>query len=379
MSKIILVGSLAESLVNFRGDLLRHLVAGGHDVLALAPEGPAWVDERLKQWGVRRATLPLQRTGTGLRADLRLARTLYGIFRRERPDAVLGYTIKPVVYGSIAARWAGVPRVVAMVTGLGFTFMPARGWRQQLVQRVARLLYAQAMRSAHAVLFQNPDDEAEFRAAGLLPARLEVRRINGSGINTERFACAPLPEGPPSFLLIGRLIADKGVREYLQAARLLKARCPEAQCHLVGPYDSNPSALSPAEVEAAVAEGSIVFHGAVQDVRPLLQACQVYVLPSYREGTPRSVLEALAIGRPVITTDAPGCRETVVHGLNGELVPVAQVQPLVDAMHRHATMSRADLLSRAAQSRLLAEAKYEVRLVNASIAAALIPDASKSP
>jgi glycosyltransferase involved in cell wall biosynthesis len=371
MARILIVGSLAESLVNFRGDLLRHLVASGHDVLAAAPAGPAWVDERLAQWQVRRLVLPMDRTGTGLLADLKLLAVLRRLCRTERPDAVLGYTIKPVVYGSIAARLAGVPRVGAMITGLGFTFMPVQRARQRAVQAVARALYWLALKCADVALFQNPDDEADFRAAGLLPARLDVVRIAGSGINIERFARQPLPAGPMRFLMVSRLLADKGVREYLGAARLLKASHPDAECHLVGPYDSNPSAISKAEVEAAVADGSVVYHGPVQDVRPALATCHVYVLPSYREGTPRSVLEALATGRAVITTDAPGCRETVVPGSNGELVAVGDARALAGMMGRFAEMPTAELTHRGEASRQLAEAKYDVRLVNAAIARAL--------
>ena len=161
------------------------------------------------------------------------------------------------------------------------------------------------------------------------------------------------------------------MREYLGAARLLKASHPQAECHLVGPYDSNPSAISKDEVDAAVADGSVVYHGPVQDVRPALAACHVYVLPSYREGTPRSVLEALATGRAVITTDAPGCRETVVPGHNGELVPVGDTAALARMMGRFAEMPMAELTHRGEASRQLAEAKYDVRLVNAAIARAL--------
>lgn len=371
MAHVLIIGSLAESLVNFRGDLLRHLVAGGHRVSAAAPAGPSWVDDRLQQWGVRRLTIPLDRTGTGLLADLSLLAALRRLMRQHQPDAVLAYTIKPVVYGLIAARLAGVAHRVAMVTGLGFTFMPAQGWRQRLVQGVARGLYRIAMHCAHVVLFQNPDDEAEFRRAGLIPAGLGVVRIPGSGIHVDRFACQPVPQGPPRFLLIARLLADKGVREYLGAAKMLKARHPEAACHLVGPFDSNPSAIQPAEIEAAVAAGSIAYHGTVQDVRPLLAQCQIYVLPSYREGMPRSVLEALAIGRPVITTDAPGCRETVVPGLNGELVPVADAQALADSMVRLAAQPHAVLQRMGTASREMAVSKYNVTLVNSAIAKAL--------
>ena len=369
--KILVVGSLAESLINFRGDLIRQMVSDGHVVLAAAPPGPAWVDSALANWGVRRVVLPLSRTGTNIVSDLKLLWTIHRLCLAERPDAVLSYTIKPVVYASLAARWAGVPQVVAMITGLGFTFMAARTLRQRLVQRIARGLYWLAMRSAHVALFQNADDEAAFAALSLLPASLEVRRINGSGVNVERFAMQTLPTGPRRFLLIARLLADKGVREYFRAAALVKAQRPEVEFHLVGPLDTNPSSITREELVDVVAAGKVIYHGATDDVRPYLRDCHVYVLPSYREGMPRSVLEAMATGRPVITTDAPGCRETVAPGKNGELVAVANAEALATAMLRYADMDHVSLAAQATASRALAEAKYDVRRVNAEILSAL--------
>ena len=373
--KVLVVGSLAESLVNFRGDLLRALVAKGHVVVAAAPQGPDWVMTRLADWGIRFVSLPMSRTGTNLAADLRLLMSLRTLFLRERADVSLGYTIKPVIYGSIAAWSAGVPRIAAMITGLGFTFMPATGWKATLVQRVARLLYRAGLACVDTVFFQNGDDEAEFRRAGLLPRRLQVVRINGSGVNLDRYPCAPLPPAPMRFLLVGRLIVDKGVREYIQAAARLRALHPDAQCHLVGPLDENPSALSPTELQAAVNSGVIHYHGASKDVRGFLRDCHVFVLPSYREGTPRSVLEAMSMGRPILTTDAPGCRETVVPGVNGFLVPVRDVAALTKLMVELCETPLPLLQGMGRASRELAEAKYDVHRVNAVITLALLPDA----
>lgn len=377
--RVLVVGSLAESLVNFRGDLLQQMVADGHEVLTAAPVGPAWVGAALASWGVQHRTLPLSRTGTSVAADLRLLLALHALCRQERPDVVLSYTIKPVVYASLAARWAGVPRIAAMITGLGFTFMAARTSRQSLVQGVARTLYRLALRSAHVALFQNPDDEAEFMALGLLPAALDRRRIAGSGVNVERFAAQPLSAGPRRFLLVARLLRDKGVLEYFEAAALVKASRPTAEFHLVGPFDSNPSAVTRAELAAAVASGAVTYHGATDDVRPFLRDCHVYVLPSYREGMPRSVLEALATGRPVITTDAPGCRETVVAESNGHLVPVADATALAAAMERYVDLDLATLAAQGAASRRMAEAKYDVRHVNSDILQALHLSAPSRP
>ena len=373
MTRVLIIGSLAESLVNFRGDLIQDMLRNGCEVIAAAPAGPAWVDERLAAWGARRIVLPLNRTGTGILSDLHLLRTLYAVCRAERPDCVLAYTIKPVVYGALAARLAKVKRVAVLVTGLGFTFMPAHGFKNKAVQAVGRLLYRVGLRSAHIALFQNPDDEAEFRQSGLVPARLEVRRVAGSGVNLDRFPQQPLPTGPARFLLIARLLKDKGIREYLAAARHVRAQRPDAEFHLVGPFDTNPSAIDKAELDSSVADGTVHYHGATDDVRPHLRDCHVYVLPSYREGTPRSVLEALATGRPVITTDAPGCRETIRTSgpRNGAMVPVADIDSLAARMLEFFDLPRAALEDMAASARQFAETKYDVRRVNADVLDAL--------
>lgn len=368
---VLVIGSLAESLVNFRGDLLRALVSSGCTVTAAAPAGPAWVDDTLRQWGVRRAVLPLNRTGVSVAQDLVLLIALWGLLRRERPDAVLGYTIKPVVFGTLAAWLAGVPRKVAMITGLGFAFMTTASNGQRVVQAVARALYWLALRCADVVLFQNGDDEQALRTLGLIRAGSDVRRIAGSGVNLQRFARQPLSPGPRRFLLVARLLRDKGVREYFAAAAQIRATHPGAQCHLVGPLDSNPSAVTAQELQEAVDSGAVVYHGAVKDVRPFLRDCHVYVLPSYREGMPRSVLEALATGRPIITTDAPGCRETVESGVNGVLVPVGDAHALADAMGRYVGLDAASLEAQADSSRRLAERRFAVEQVNADILAAL--------
>ncbi len=374
--RVLVLGSLAESLVNFRGDLLRALKARGHQVIAAAPPGPAWVDEALARWGVRRAVLPLERTGTHPLRDLALLRALLRLFREERPHALLAYTAKPVIYGLIAASLAGVPRKVALITGLGFVFLPPRSKSQSVLQRMARVLYRLAIRRADVVLFQNSDDERSFRDRRLLRKGQVVGRVAGSGVNVERYEQKPLPSGPPRFLLIGRLLLDKGVGEYLEAAERLKAEWPELTFDLVGPAEADhPAALPVTRINSAVASGAVRWHGAVRDVRPRLAACHVYVLPSYREGMPRTVLEAMAVGRPIITTNAPGCRETVRPGINGALVPPADAEALYLEMKRFAGLSRAELQRMGAASRAIVEAEFDVRQVNTAIISALERDA----
>ena len=371
MSRILIIGNHPEQLLNFRGDLIRHLQSRGHDVVTACPPAPAEIDRRFAKWGVRRLDLALDRTGASLISDLRVLGELYRMFRREQPDVVLAYTIKPVIYGAFAARLAGVPVMAAMITGLGAAFLPPASFKERLVRGMARGLYRLAMRCTDLVFFQNPDDEDDFRRSGLIGTRQRVIRTPGSGVNLDRFARAELPPRPFRFLMIARLIGDKGVREYIAAAARVRRAHPEVEFHLVGPYDSNPSAIGPAEIEAAVAARHIVHHGGQVDVRPFLAACHAYVLPSYREGTPRSVLEALAVGRPVITTDAPGCRETVVEGEQGYLVSVAQVEPLAAAMQRLIEMAPADFERMADAARRLAETRFDVVRVNAQLSAEL--------
>jgi len=371
MSRIVLIGSLAESLVNFRGDLICHLLATGHEVVAMSPPGPAWVDTQLASWGARRVTIGLDRTGASILSDLRLMRELIRLFKSLQPDVTLAYTIKPVVYSAFAAKIAGVPRITAMITGLGFAFAPPTNFRQGLVRSFARVLYRAAMRCIDTVFFQNPDDEADFRRGGLIRCAQRVVRIRGSGVNLLRFAAQPLPPGPFRFLMIARLLVDKGVREYIAASARLRQSHPTARCHLVGPFDSNPSAVSRAEIDAAVVRGDLVFHGSTDDVRPYLADCHVYVLPSYREGMPRSVLEAMAVGRAVITTDAPGCRETVTEGDNGLLVPVRDIEALSDAMAKLVAAGPEEIQRMGESSRRRVAAEYDVAVVNDQISNAL--------
>lgn len=289
---------------------------------------------------------------------------LRAIFTDVKPDVVLPYTVKPVVWGVLAARASSVTRVVPMITGLGYAFTGGRKPKRLVAKVVSTILYRVALARADLVLFQNPDDMALFRKLRLLPKRVPSAIINGSGIDTLRFEMSPVPERL-AFLMISRLLGDKGVREFGAAARIVKARHPEAIIRLVGYMDQSPDSITQAELDAIVASG-VEFVGRLEDVRPAIAQASVYVLPSYREGTPRSTLEAMAMGRAVITTDAPGCRETVIEGVNGYLVPPRDAVALAAAMEKF--IAEPGLAARmGAQSRRIAEEKYDVRLVNAEI------------
>ena len=297
-------------------------------------------------------------------ADFVMAVSLFRLMRKIRPDVVLSYTIKPVIWGTLAAWIARVPKRYALITGLGYAFTGKATGKRLIIQRIARWLYKCALARATKVFFQNPDDAALFKNLGLVPGHVPIVVVNGSGVDTAHFAPVPLPKGPMSFLLIARLLGDKGIREYVQAASIIRRNHPTVRFDLVGGLDTNPDTIALAEVERWHALGDIIWHGPLDDVRPAIAAAHVYVLPSYREGTPRTVLEAMSMGRAVITTDAPGCRETVVEGINGFLVPVRDGVALANTMKRF--IDRQDLVvEMGLTSRRIAEDKYDVHKVNA--------------
>ena len=367
MKKILLIAGFADSLINFRWDLICALQAKGLEVHVAAPEisaSPTTL-EKLRNNGVFAHDVPMQRTGTNPIEDFKTLIALRQLMQQVRPDYVMAYTIKPVIYGMLAAASTGVPNRAALITGLGYAFQDSEGsTKQNLIRRVTRQLYARALSAADLTFFQNEDDQKLFTDLGIIRPGQNTVVVNGSGVNTEKFSPQPLPEGDEvHFLLIGRLLKDKGVREYVEAARRVKQQYPQAVFNLVGFLDSNPSSVTQQELDQWVNEGTVKFWGKLSDVRPAINACHVFVLPSYREGTPRTVLEAMATGRAIITTDAPGCRQTVENGYNGWLVPVQSAEKLAEAMERF--LSEPALIQQMGQASLeIARNKYDVNIIN---------------
>lgn len=364
--RVLVIASFPDSLLQFRGPLLKALMDQGCVVHVAAPGlvlgSP--LGQQIQSLRLQAHDITMQRTGTNPWSDFKSLLSMLTLIRHVQPDVVLGYTIKPVIYGTLAAWLSGVERRYALVTGLGYAFTGEVGGSRRMVKALVQSLYRLALRRAHKAFFQNPDDEALFRHLGLLPVGTPSVVVNGSGVDVASYAVAPLPQVAPHFLLIARLLGDKGVREYAQAAERIKSMHPQVQFSLVGWIDENPDAIRQSELDAWVQAGTLNYLGRLQDVRPAIAQCTVYVLPSYREGTPRTVLEAMAMGRPVITTDAPGCRETVVDGDNGFLVPVKSVDAIVQAMERF--IEDPTLAARMGQrSRQIAEEKYDVHKVNA--------------
>jgi glycosyltransferase involved in cell wall biosynthesis len=362
VAKILVIASLAESLTRFRGQLLRAFLKAGLTVVTCAPNSDEATIKELKDLGIAFHPYTLNRAGMNPLKDMQTVVSLRGLIKEIKPDYTLSYTVKPVIYGSYAARLAGVPNIYTMISGLGYAF-GGNTLKQRLVGVLVSQLYRTSLGVNKAVFFQNPDDMNLFIERGLVKKERAVL-INGSGVELDKFAVAPLPPAPPSFLLIARLIAEKGIREYVQAAEILRQKYPDVRFRLLGPLDPNPAAIQMDEIQSWVDKGIIDYRGETTDVRPFLAETSVYVLPSfYREGTPRSVLEAMSMGRPVITSDAPGCRETVINGENGFLVPVKDVPALVKAMETF--IQQPDLIpTMGKRSREIAEAKYDVHKVN---------------
>jgi len=319
--------------------------------------------------GARCVLSPLNRTGLNPMSERRARAHYDALFREIRPDAVFVSNPKPIFYAIPAARGAGVARRVAMVTGLGYAFTGS-SFKARVLRAVATRLYRGALSDATAVLFQNQDDRDELARRGALMRAPSPKIVAGSGVDLDRFAAAPMPGGPPVFLMVARLLGDKGVREFAEAARIVRAERPSWRFRLVGWIDANPAAIRREELDAWVRSGAIEYAGRVDDVRGEVADASVFVLPSYREGTPKSVLEALATARPVITTDAIGCRETVRDGVEGLLVPPRDAYALARACLRLGDDAalRAEMGLRA---RLRAVEKFDVRLVNAAIMEAL--------
>ncbi|AVU76086.1 MULTISPECIES: glycosyltransferase family 4 protein [Pseudomonas] len=364
--RFLLVASFPESIMVFRGELIKALLRRGFIVHIAAPNlslGSA-VRKDLEEAGLQVHEIPLRRVGMNPLSDVLTLWSLWRLMLRIKPDVFLGYTIKPVIYGLLAARLAWVPKRFALITGLGYSFQGnstkkgSRNFLRTLVQGLYRL----ALRGANKVFFQNSDDQRLFLNRKLIHSLAKTVVVNGSGVDLVRYKMQPLPSRM-SFLLIARLLGDKGVREYAEAARRVRGMYPYIKFYLVGWLDDNPDTIGKHELESWVSDGTLEFLGRLDDVRPAIVNSSVYVLPSYREGTPRTVLEAMAMGRPIITTDAPGCRETVSHGLNGLLVSVRSVDDLVQAMVK--LIENREVVERMAiASRAMAEEKYDVHKVN---------------
>ncbi len=363
---ISIIGNQAFSLQNFRGPLIAYLVARGHEVTALAPDYDETTRAEVRALGAIPVDYSLSRTGMNPFRDVADMLRMVMLLRQLKPDITLAYAFKPVIYGTLAAWLAKVPLRFATIEGLGYVFTPTLGaepLRRKILRAVVVLLSTLALSRADSVFFLNKDDIAEFSDRHIISTNKAIL-LGGIGVDLDEWTTAPSVTNPVTFLLSARLLREKGIAEYAKAAKLIKQKHPDTRFILLGSLDTNPGALSLREIEQWTAEKIIEWQGHVPDVRPWLAQTSVFVFPSYyREGVPRITQEAMAMARPVITTDAPGCRDTVIDGKNGFLVPVRNADALADAMERF--ILQPELIERMGQaSRSIAEERFDVHKVN---------------
>jgi glycosyltransferase involved in cell wall biosynthesis len=327
--KIIVIGALPSSLVNFRGELIKELSSSGHNVLAMANSASTSEVTSVERLSAKYIDYSVERNGLNPIKDVRTIFELIRTFKREKPDLILAYTIKPIIWGGLAARLSGMKKFYALVTGLGFAFQKGSILKNTLM-KIVKALYQISLKNAKGVIFQNNDNRQIFIENKLVDSN-RCSLVNGSGVDVSHFEKSML-SGENNFLLIARLLGDKGIHEYVKAAGIVKIKYPNAIFNLVGPEDPSPDGISLNEVTSWHENGVINYHGGTEDVRPYIEQSNIFVLPSYHEGMPRTVLEAMAMGRPILTTNVPGCKETVVNGENGWLVEKANVEQLADKM-----------------------------------------------
>ena len=337
--RIALVCNTAWAIYTYRRGLLRMLIQQGAEVSIIAPRDRTFAP--MEEMGCRCIDLPMASKGTNPRDDLKTLAALYREYRKARPHIVFHYTIKANIYGTIAAKLAGIPSI-AVTTGLGYVFIQQSG-----TANIAKKLYKFAFRFPREIWFLNKDDRQAFIDQKLLVHPERARLLHGEGVDLDDYAFQPLPRANPQtegffFVLIGRLLWDKGVAEYVEAARRIRAKYPYARFQLLGPAGvDNPSAITLDEVQAWQREGVIDYLGEASDVRAFIDNADCVVLPSYREGVPRTLMEASAMGRPIVATDVPGCREVVENGVTGFLCEAKNADSLTQQLERMLLLSHA--------------------------------------
>jgi len=326
--KILLFANTDWYLYNFRLALAQALRARGDEVVLVSPQGA--YAPRLQELGFRWVGFPLEQHGLNPLVEISTIMRLVRLYRREKPDLVHQFTVKCVLYGSLACRMLGIRAVVNSVTGLGYVFMESKGARRWL-RGIIILFYRLVLRRTR-VIFQNPDDKAIFLENRLVdPARVAL--IRGSGVDIQRFAPSPEPDGMPVVILPARLLWDKGVGEFVAAARRLRAEGLRARFALVGDSDNNnPASVHVPQLQAWEKEGVIEWWGWKENMEDVYAQASIICLPSYREGLSKTLIEAAACGRPMVASNVPGCRDVVRHGENGLLGPPRDVFPLAEAL-----------------------------------------------
>ncbi len=369
MPKILIFGGVPNSIINFRAELIDEWLKLGYKVTAVTAEADKYFATRFQEMRISFFPVPLKRGSLNLFADLKTMFAFNRIIKTEKPDLVFAYTVKPIVLSGLLLYFNKKLVLYALITGLGYAFAGQTA-RQRFAKGLLRVLYRLALKKSAVVFFQNRDDLDLFLNHGIVSEQQRLVKVNGSGVNTNHYYFSKIKHDDiPVFLLIARMIKSKGVKVFVDAARVIKKKYPRAKFVLLGQKSQEPDRIDPTELERWQAEGLVDYVGRQQDVRSYIENSSVFVLPSYyREGVPRSVLEAMSMGRPIITTDSTGCRDTVIDGVNGYLVPVKDSVALAKTMERF-ILNPALIEEMGLESRRIAEEKFDVRKVNRVILA----------
>ena len=365
--RILIVASLSQSLINFRGDFIKSLVKSNYEVYALAPGHPDKIKSQLNKIGAIPIEFSLNRTGLNPLKDLKSIRELKSIMLQNKIDLVFPYTVKPVIYSSIAANQCRIP-VISLITGLGFAFTGLTR-KARILQRLNETLYKLSIRKNKIVIFQNRDDYQLFLDRKILKKNNKVAFVSGSGVNLNQFKFRKnkIDSNKISFLLVSRLIKEKGIALFLNAAKVLKEKYPKSEYHVIGATDKSPSSIKEKELKNLHEQGIIVYYGKQNNIPEHLYNRDVFVLPTYyREGVPRSILEALSVGLPIITTYTPGCKETVKKDYNGILIKPQNIDALINAME-YFLINSDKIEEMGINSRNYAEERFDVNIVNSDI------------
>ncbi|QXX85727.1 glycosyltransferase family 4 protein [Acinetobacter lwoffii] len=374
MKKILIIATSSDSLMIFRKALIVDFQKKYFDVHVAAPNinSNTVIREQLDNLGVAYHQIKLDRTGLNIYSDFLSIISLTKLIFQIKPDYVLSYTIKPVIYGAIVSKFLGVKNIYSLITGLGYIFISLDDskYKTTKLQKIVFVLYKISLFFSKKVIFQNPDDANLFEDMKLVnPEKINI--VNGSGVDLSFYDYDIsiledyTSEQSLKFLMLGRIIGDKGIREYIGAARELKKKYgKKVVFQLGGGLDTNPTAILKEELDEWINTGIIEYLGELKDVRPAITNSHVFILPSYREGTSRSILEAMSVGRPIITTNVAGCRQLVEVGKNGYLAEPKSVQSLIKEIDKIIQLSSSEIVKMGSYSRKIVEEKYDVRKVN---------------
>lgn len=357
------MGNSLKAMKLFNADLIKDMLNLGHEVFLSTPDSIPEIVDYFSTLGAQVNILPFSRTGTNPLSDLIYCWKNRQLIKKIQPDLLFAYTHKPIIWGSLAAHSCSVPHIVTMFTGLGYAFTQQNGIKRKLVNSVLKALLSKSLKYSKTIFFLNNDDANLFHELRLIPNSSKVVLINGTGVNTDYYYPMEKKNRDIVFLMIARILEDKGIKEYVEAARQVKKVYPEVRFQLVGGFDTNPSGIRPEKVYEWALEGVIEYLGEVEDVRPYVAESSVFVLPSYREGLSRSIQEAMAMEKAIITTNVPGCRETVCEGENGFLIEAKDASSLAEACIKF--IQKPILIDVFGQrSREIAEEQFDVKKIN---------------